>query len=72
MTVFTVVYTKKNMNKYFGGGYDYNETKIKVFSTKKKAEKFVASEEKEFVPTWNKETVIKEAGNGTITETEVE
>ncbi len=72
MTVFVVNYTKKNMSKYFGGSYDYNENKTKVFSTKEKAEAFVASEEKEFVPTWSKETVVKEAGNGRIVETIVE
>lgn len=72
MTVFVVNYTRKNMNKYFGGGYDYNESKVKVFSTREKAEEFVATEEKEFVPTWNRETVVKEVGNGTVVEVEVE
>lgn len=72
MTVFTVTYTRKNMNKYFGGSYDYNESKVKVFSTREKAEAFVATEEKEFVPTWNRETVVKEANNGTVVEVEVE
>lgn len=72
MTVFVVNYTRKNMDRYFGGSYDYNEDKVKVFGTREKAEAFVASEEKEFVPTWKRETVVKEAGNGIIVETEVE
>lgn len=72
MTIYKVEYTKKDFNAYFSGAYNCYTTEEKFFTTKEKAENFVATEMKEYVPTWKREEVVKAVGNGIITEITVE
>ena len=71
MTIYRVNYKKINFGKYFSGEYNYYDNAEKFFTTKEKAEEFVATEEKEYVPTWKREEVVKAVGVGKIEEIEV-
>jgi hypothetical protein len=72
MTIYKVNYNKFNTGKYLSGSNCYYEKTSKLFTTREKAEEFVANAEMEFVPTWKKEVEVKEANYGTIEEVEVE
>ena len=72
MTVYTVTYTTIDWRAYFMGDNNYYTKATKTFATREKAEAFKANELKEFVATWNKDAVVKDAGDGEIREVEVE
>ena len=71
MKIYRVNYKKINFNKYFQGAYNYYDNAEKFFTTQEKAEEFVATEEKEYVQTWQKEKIVKAVGVGKIEEIEV-
>ena len=71
MTIYRVKYNKINFNRFFAGYHHYYDEAEKFFTTKEKAEEFVATEVKEYVPTWKKEEVVKKVGEGKIEEIEV-
>lgn len=72
MTIYKVTYTTTDYNAYFGGGWDYRVTVDRYFTTEEKADEFIANEVMVYVPTWKKEVVAKEKGEGTKTVIEVE
>ena len=72
MTIYKVTYVKVNFDKKFCGSWDYLDTVTKMFTTREKAEEFVANEEKEYVPTWDSYEVVKGANKGTIEEVEID
>lgn len=72
MTIYKVTFYKKNFNRYFQDDRFPYDTKEKYFTTKEKAEQFVATELTEFVPTWNRDEIVKPANEGKITEEIVE
>ena len=68
MIIYRVNYNRKNFGAYFSGSYHYFDKVEKFFATRKEAEEFVASAEMEYVPTWKREEIVKEAGKGEIEE----
>ena len=72
MTIYKVEFQKKDFNAYFSGAWNCYTTEEKFFTTKEKAEQFVATELTEFVPTWNRDEIVKPANEGKITEEIVE
>ena len=72
MTIYKVTYMRTNMDKYFMGADNYFDKAEKLFTTKEKAEAFVATEETIFVEIWGKSHVVKKAGVGVIEKVEVE
>ena len=72
MTIFRVNYNKTNFGRYFSGSNYYKDNVNKYFTTREKAENFVNTEVMEFVPTWNRNEVVKPAGVGEIFEEIVE
>lgn len=72
MTIYKVTFYKKNFNKYFQDDRFPYDTKEKYFTTREKAEQFVATELTEYVPTWNRCEVVKKVNEGKVIEVEVE
>ncbi len=72
MTIYKVNYIKFNTGKYLSGSNNYYEDANKLFTTREKAENFVANAEMKYVPDWKKEVAVKDANEGTIEEVEVE
>lgn len=66
MTIYKVTYNRINMGKFFGGSNEYYDATERFFSTEEKANRFVASEETEYVPTWHRDAIVKEANTGKV------
>ena len=68
MILYQVEYSDIDWNAYFCGSNECHVQSTRLFTTREKAEEFVASTLQEYVPTWRKYVVIKEAGEGVIAE----
>lgn len=72
MTIYKVEFEKKDFNAYFSGAWNCYKKEEKFFTTREKAEEFVANEITEYVPTWKRDEIVKEKNKGKIIEITVE
>lgn len=68
MVLYQVEYPDIDWNAYFCGSNECHVRSTRLFTTRAKAKEFVAGALQAYIPTWRKYVVIKEAGEGRITE----
>lgn len=68
MILYQVRYSDIDWDAYFCGPNEYHVQSTRLFTTKAKAEEFVAGTLQVYVPDWKKHVVVKGAGEGRITE----
>lgn len=68
MKAYKVEYRRVDWHAYFMGSYECHKTTEEYFLTEEKAQDFINSEVKEYMPTWEKDVVVKETGVGKIVE----
>lgn len=72
MKIYMVNYTARDAGKYFSGYQNDYTTRQKFFSTFEKAKNFVASAVIENWGKFHSNIIVKEAGEGSICEIEIE
>lgn len=68
MILYQVKYPDIDWNAYFGGSNEYHVRSARLFTTRAKAEEFVAQPLVTHMKSWNEDVVTKKAGEGLITE----